>query len=475
MNPSDQLSYVPTNSDAWWSLAEFGTYATDFPGVDDPASPSERDRMRTWIRNVRQSGSDNAIFVDTTMVHTVDRLLRDASSAPTPTTLLDLANAVSSVILADTIFHLDNPYVDSIALNELLGVDPVFITVPTRQADPCVGAHLRGLWLHCGEYVEKIGAAAPGLAQDGDQVKSAWEALIGSPIDWSEWGRAAVEFRNRAYGEVSVAREIYDIAAKLFAFDQTIRIPNHAADRKIDDFILECNIRSIFNYAVAYMLGLDYVPNTFRLPFQRFLRENGLARGQGLIRFLDANFRKAIAEVYGIAGELRLPFFLSAILAKASSLADFREVLADYRLKAARLRARRKELNEAVANRDIGTSQRILKALEREDVPACWKWAASTVAVTAVAAGAAAVESAHPGVLHALEIAAHIVVPGAIVFGAESINTLFKPRMRLIARAAAAANSLGDGRSKIAALWNLRRPLDQAYVGWLNRAAAIGY
>jgi hypothetical protein len=121
----------------------------------------------------------------------------------------------------------------------------------------------------------------------------------------------------------------------------------------------------------------------------------------------------------------------------------------------------------------------LLKALAVEDSPSLVAMMKSYGAVAGVSvlsaaiAGAYAIDAAPPGMLHALAIGAEVTVPPAVVMTYERVTGLFRPRMRLISRAAASASEIGNAREKIAAIWGAPS-MRRADVDWLNRAAAIG-
>jgi hypothetical protein len=474
------LSYVPTNPAAWQCLSEFGAIPMYFPDVDQSMVATE---ARRWVKSVQASGSPNAVFIDTTMLHSANRLLRGEDLLPpTPAGLLDLAHVVSSLIMADTVFYLENKHTDGVALNELLGVGPAFIPVPTESWGSAVGALLRGMWLQCAQYVERMSRGGGRFAEDASRVQAGWNSLVGAPIDWSGWGDAAVDYRNRAYGEASDPPALYDMASDLFRYGGDIApLPDTGPGSRVGDFILESNIRSAFNYAVAYALGVDYVPNAFRLPYQAFLWERGLAARQHFLQFVDAKAGQAAAEIYGSSEKMEVPLFLAAILAKASSLNDLRGLIAEWRARAGGFRARRTEMNQAIAARDFKLGRGLLKALAVEDSPslvgmmkAYWAVAGvSALSTIATIVGASAIETAPTGVLHALSIAAEVTVPPALAMTYEGVTGLFRPRTRLIARAASAASEIGNARARIATIWGAP-PMRGTEVDWLNRAAAIG-
>ena len=172
MDQSRDLTYQPSNQAAAAQLAEFGTFLAYFDG-----QPGEReaDGVRQWAADVAASGSPNAVYMDTTTIATARRLL--GGEAPSyPAALFDLANFVNAVVLSDTIFHLESPHLDSIRINEFLGLtnDPVLISVPTTSAGPGIGSVLRGAWLQSMEYAQRVGSGTTGLASDAEQIKASW-------------------------------------------------------------------------------------------------------------------------------------------------------------------------------------------------------------------------------------------------------------------------------------------------------------
>jgi hypothetical protein len=207
------------------------------------------------------------------------------------------------------------------------------------------------------------------------------------------------------------------------------------------------------------------------MPFQNFLYQNGLAKRQFFLNFVDSKWRKSSDELLSISSTINIPFFLNAILAKANNLGEVYELIGEFRCKAAGFRERRRDLNEAIERGDHPTAKRIVKALETDDVSSTWKWSLiGTVAVSALLAPAVALQLTHASTLHALEVGA-MSVPGGL--GADVLINLFRPKMRFLTQTAKAAASLSNASSKIESLWGTR-PIKQNYKNWLNRAANLG-
>jgi hypothetical protein len=484
--PQSELDYKPNNQAAFEMMAEFGTYLAYFDGHP---GRSEQETVREWIEQVGRLGSPNAVYMDTTTIHTALTLLK-GQHVPAPTTLFDLANVISSLVLSDTIYFLENPHIDPFDFNEYLGLatDPPFIQIPVQSANNAVGSLLRGIWLHSMEYVERLGANSPGLAEDATQVKSAWEELLGTDIDWEKWGESARTFTSRAYGEISVPRDIFAAATDLFRYDASRPYrPEEVERKRVSDFILECNNRSLFNFAVGSVLHVQYIPNAFRLPFHQFLYRRGHASRQYFIRWANDKFRRSIADQLSVRTGMELPLFMSAIFERASSLSEVKEMICDFRERAISFRRRRAELNQVIRDGNQVDAKKLARAIEGEEGPKLWKWCAASTAVFTVAAAGAALESFHPGALHALEnadplvlkkifeIAAEVTVVPAIGTGVETLPHLFRPRMRFLARTAEAARGLGEARAKISELWRMERPLGDDYAEALNRVARLDY
>jgi hypothetical protein len=66
------------------------------------------------------------------------------------------------------------------------------------------------------------------------------------------------------------------------------------------------------------------------------------------------------------------------------------------------------------------------------------------------------------------------MLPSCIATAAEATyERAFKPRGRILVRAARASATLGDARGKIRSIWGTP-PLGQDFADWLNRAAQLG-
>src|SRR5689334_12507553 len=80
----------------------------------------------------------------------------------------------------------------------------------------------------------------------------------------------------------------------------------------IYNIVAESNRRCLFNYGIAYALDLQYLPNSFRMPFQQMLLNNGLATRDALAAFLNQRWRDQVSEYLGKQEGLTLPVFLTA-------------------------------------------------------------------------------------------------------------------------------------------------------------------
>jgi hypothetical protein len=126
----------------------------------------------------------------------------------------------------------------------------------------------------------------------------------------------------------------------------------------------ECNYRCAFNQRLAILLQKPYLPNSFRLPYQRAQYEWAVKIQSELASL------RVIEDWYGhIPGppdqNLRLPFFLAAIVKRAERPSDVFEILADIRRQATGFRARRAELDAALRTA-AQPRQQLIAALEDE-------------------------------------------------------------------------------------------------------------
>jgi hypothetical protein len=169
----------------WTLVAEFGFFK---PGYAGPGrlTPDKAQRLveevKDWIAHCVEGARENAVFFDTTTVVTAATLVggSDSERYLTPATLWDLCTFINGTVLYDRVFHLENPHLDSLHINEALGNQPVFIELPVASFDACrdwdglhsLGALLRGIWDETGHDLRMLGDAKEGHWVYEDRKKS---------------------------------------------------------------------------------------------------------------------------------------------------------------------------------------------------------------------------------------------------------------------------------------------------------------
>jgi hypothetical protein len=208
---------------------------------------------------------------------------------------------------------------------------------------------------------------------------------------------------------------------------------------------------------MAHAFGLSYLPNSYRLPFQQHLYRTGEARRQTLLRFVDERYLKKADQFGAIEYRVRLPLFLAAILSRATKRSDVVSLLEETRSQASALRRRKTELEDAIRREDIEACRRLMRALETEDSPKLWQWAAATGAVMALGYIGAAAEGLHPASMHALETAGHLLGGGlAVKFVEERLfQNVISPRFRVLNRANVFASQAMNNADKISSIWGV--------------------
>ena len=173
---------------------------------------------------------------------------------------------------------------------------------------------------------------------------------------------------------------------------------------RLSSLLTDLNIRAYVNQQLADFLGLPYVSAAARVPFRKHLYERAVAVQRQLqaVDLIDARYAEVVGDV-----QLRLPVFLALAIREAERPADLWAALAKLRQQAKPYRAVRKELDAALARRDLEQAKSVAKALSTEvdnifavagDAVARAGWAVvGEVAkgdVTDIATGVAAVEAA---------------------------------------------------------------------------------
>jgi len=454
--------------DAVARLAEFGTWSLGYQpgGVTEEQLQRTFREVRDWIARSVDHFRLNAVYVDTTTLRTVHQLIsrEDASRFLLAETLLDLNTFANAVVLYDNIIHLENPYVDSRRFNEFLGNRQIFVSLPVGTFDGeiiqdglnSLGGVLLGLWRDVRGMLQSLKYREPEepAFEDMTEIQQGWRILLGEGFSLTEM------FDDRGgvwYSEAP--RLLNQLVQATDAADQWAGFRHWAEDRiypGVTSFVSECNHRSLFNQAVAYLLKLHYLPNCTRLPFRRFLynRAADVQHVLPSIQRLEAEYRR-IARTYDAPQEpnLLLPFFLGAVLSRISSLSEFFEALAEVRDQAEPFRSRRRELDEALRRNDLNEVDKLQSALKKDAEQLRFRLPALFGAIAAVLA--AVTSSPTPVLLTAI---------GALTGASQMTDDIKKLRERILypqywflADLNLTARSMTNALPQVGQLWSLDR------------------
>ena len=381
------LPWDPTNWSAnqLTSFVEFGTPSShNIHHLNQEEVHKRFDEIRGWMQHV--SGQRfNAVYLDTTTLHTARTLIlnkEDDFLPVIPAALIDLSNFVNSIVLFDHIFYLENREIDPYELNEALG-EPVIISLPiqsfgsSNDGDPLnsVGGLLRGFWYDTDQYMQKLVDGSNELFhEDAEAMKIAWRSIIDFKENEELWFDPFHKIKTESYNTdgPQLLRDLTEIHNHVFdeaLYLRKARLSPTELSEFVHSVIDQCNYRSLFHTAVSNGLQLYYMPNSFRLPFHNFLyrRARIVQRQLPTIRFIENEYRD-LGELFSDTNhnELRLPFFLGAVLNQISTLDEFFDVLADMRRKATSFRDHRAELDDALERQSLRDIKKLRSALQED-------------------------------------------------------------------------------------------------------------
>jgi len=214
---------------------------------------------------------------------------------------------------------------------------------------------------------------------------------------------------------------------------------------------------------VGYFLKLPYLPNSYRMPFRNFFYQKAkiVQRSLPTIKQIEAEYNKIAASYFAPeADNLTLPFFLSALFSKISSLDEFFEALARMRHKASAFRKHRAELDEALAGGDVKIAKKLQSALQKDAKDLRIKFPYAPIAGAAVGVLAALSGAGAPIILASIAILTAIQM-----FPPEEVEKLkqrvLSPQYRFLTNTSDLASGLTNAYPKISKLWNLESYSEQ--------------
>jgi hypothetical protein len=462
------------------SFAEFGFHQHTVRDLTPEQVDVRFQEVRDWIARRVDGRRTNAVFVDTTTLHTAESLLHGRQYL-NPATLLGLNSFVNAVVLYDHVFHLENGEVDSVRLNEMLGNEPIIVSLPVSSFGNLthgdtvnsLGAIFRGIWWNTQRYLRGLSTAFSSnpYATDYLAIKQAWQTVLAmDEID----DRSLDE----ALGEVSGDNWHSDGPGLLEQLSGITMMASMRFGRRRDEkvyapllyeTISECNFRCLFNLRVSDFLQLHYLPNSYRLPFQHYIYQQARLVQQELatIRQIETEYRRQ-AESYFSSNQnnLTLPFFLAGIINKISTLDEFMGELMELRHKA--------ELDEAFHKGNVREAARLRRALSEESNRL------HTLMLAAPLAGAvAAILSSLGSATTPMILAAVAVLTGASQFPPNELEKLKKrilyPEYWFMTDLKDVALEMTNAYPKICALWGVRHPDPDGFASLFNRFARLRY
>jgi hypothetical protein len=434
------------------------------------------DEGRAVVEKTLGADGASGAFFDTTTLYTVDRLMRQDNSYLTPTTLVDLANFVSAVVLFDRVFYLETAAIDSDALNAALGSD-VIVPLPLSRFSAGLRMEagiLADTWQASGNHCSQLLRATKQSNAHYDErcaVERAWTVLLGRDLtiddlldEWyvdksydSDGPELILRMLDTGRSIGGSSQAFQHIAGQLRIRDLDQWATGAGMPADVSHVVTECNYRACFNSHVGYYLNLRYVANSFRLPFQRFLFDRAYSADADLatLHLIEQEYARQVANLrLASTSGLVVPFFLAAILADLQRVEDFGAVLGAVRRQAAALRRRRRELDEAIAGDNPQVVKKVLASLRVEA-----KKLNAGVAKSASASTAAVAVSALSGAAAPVLLAAIFVVAFAGSFAPEAVSRIVRratrPEWWMLANQARVATSMLNAYPRVAELWGV--------------------
>jgi hypothetical protein len=383
-----------------------------------------------------QIGSrDGSGWMDNTTILTAATLMTDAGpEAMTPLTVWDLVTFTQAAISYEHIYHHEHHEVNDAEINRWLGGDILRpIPLPEKPPgatsplpDPWNGPHrfMCEVWGEAFSWLKRLSERVDTPTLDGSQlaiVREAWSLALARPdlsaneiVDWKHATSQWTSPSNTLLREMVDATSINDTAIWIDPapeFEEFQRLQVEAGVRPIPRgrLLTDLNLRAYINQRLADFFGLPYICAAARVPFRKHLYDRAVAVQQRLtaVKLLDDRYAEVAEDV-----RLRLPVFLAIAIRRASEPNDLWSAVAKLRGDAKPYRARRSDLDAALARGDLKEVKRLAKALTT-DVDSILTVAGKAVAtasmsvveeiakgdVTGIASGVAAAEAVGKGLL----------------------------------------------------------------------------
>ncbi|HEY6249435.1 MAG TPA: hypothetical protein VI685_05715, partial [Candidatus Angelobacter sp.] len=406
------------------------------------------------------------IFLDTTTLRGAIDFVSAQQAVLFAFQIWDVATLVNAIVLFERVVCCSNSALESDQalekLNNKFG-EKVFSALPIA-GDANVSGAVQSLWWDSRKHGTAIAEAAStnristdkDMVEEAQRYSQAWSEFLNIAPESFELVDPAFELQYDSQGP-RLTEQILE-AARLSPAAHVVTFRT----QQWSTIICECNLREEFNSRFAYMLGLQYLPNSFRAPARRARYQRARALGTFLssMRHLETQYRKQV-DVYKLNNEdtLLLPVLSAALFSRINSLSEFWEALAEMRHRARKFRKHREELDQACSEGNLKEINKITEALKAESrEPATWM---TTSAASLVGAGNVALTIFQPrlgAAAFSVQLAVAAFTPflkNALPDGlAQLYRDVFAPQSWFLTDIGTAARELTNATPRIERLWN---------------------
>ena len=382
---SEVAAYTETLSQDEARVAAFIDF--DIPLLFSPVtSRDDLFDVTQWLQQPRRYPGSGVLLDNTTIV-TLASLLADGNRL-SPLTLWDLGRAVTALVTYDNIFHFANTEVNDDALNTALG-QGVFRPLSLPDTGPAYDpTGVRGLfnqaWSSTDNIMKQLEASVGTPTIEGLEIEALtrqWSLVLARPLtptdvvntrrsnhDWNSPGAALLAQLWRATTTYSIK---IPPGRSLDTLEFMKELPGAPSGYKdvLYTTIRDGNYRGHVNQRMADHLGLPYMPNVARIPFQSRFYDRARAVSDRLpsILALDTQYAERAAQAQLLSGApFVLPVFLALAVRDAATPQDLWAAVATLREHARRYRERRADLDRALEQGDLDVTAATLKAVRTE-------------------------------------------------------------------------------------------------------------
>lgn len=343
--------------------------------ASEKATSDRTQKFVEWQNQALIRDEPNAVYMDTTSLHTMKKLLSEESGQKTitPLTLIDLGTFVYNLICYDRILHLETDENFSFWINERLGNEPVAVEIPVKsyphEIDSGIESHLSGIGAMLGNLMDDVFETFDKMSRTrgsnsvdifAQQMARSWSILLNHPleIDHVVTRRDHFDASWDSNGPYLLQKII---SASLYMPNSTTEFLAQHPDyfwsiydeEDITDMISECNIRSDFNHRLSSGFEIPYSPGVSRFPYRHVMFKSIAAVT------MDMSLRNTIDKYiidyrikYNTPSSINcaFPSFLAIVLNRSSSLSNILDNVCELRKQAYAFRKYRSEYEEALSH-----------------------------------------------------------------------------------------------------------------------------